>query len=219
MGLVTVALLTLAPLALRPVRLACLIHAANVHSEPGSNPSKMVASRGPKGPAPLPQRSRVEELLTGRTEGDRRGGRPALADPRCRFRETAPAARTENQAVRGDSDGLSPAPLKGSHSQLDDPRSTELSKSHASPRHSTDAFGRRDPAPFERRSHRPSLDRSLRLSSFSRAARVMITRLQPRSTPYPTNSFTKSSHNRRSRSGSLRFGVESSGGSDDTAER
>ena len=40
MGLVTVALLTLAPLALRPVRLACLIHAANVHSEPGSNPSK-----------------------------------------------------------------------------------------------------------------------------------------------------------------------------------
>ena len=41
MGLVTVALLTLAPLALRPVRLACLIHAANVHSEPGSNPSKV----------------------------------------------------------------------------------------------------------------------------------------------------------------------------------
>src|SRR5947199_7788279 len=40
-GLVTVALLTLAPLALRPVRLACLIHAANVHSEPGSNPSKL----------------------------------------------------------------------------------------------------------------------------------------------------------------------------------
>ena len=39
MGLVTVALLTLPPLALRPVRLACLIHAANVHSEPGSNPS------------------------------------------------------------------------------------------------------------------------------------------------------------------------------------
>jgi hypothetical protein len=45
MGLVTVALLTLPPLALRPVRLACLIHAANVHSEPGSNPSKM--SRSP----------------------------------------------------------------------------------------------------------------------------------------------------------------------------
>ena len=41
MGLIAVALLTLTPLALRPVRLACLIHAANVHSEPGSNPSKM----------------------------------------------------------------------------------------------------------------------------------------------------------------------------------
>src|SRR3954447_21477711 len=39
-GLVTVALLTLAPLPLRGVRLACLIHAANVHSEPGSNPSR-----------------------------------------------------------------------------------------------------------------------------------------------------------------------------------
>ena len=50
MGLVTVALLTLAPLALRPVRLACLIHAANVHSEPGSNPSKLVASRRPERP-------------------------------------------------------------------------------------------------------------------------------------------------------------------------
>src|SRR3979490_301668 len=52
-GLVTVALLTLAPLALRPVRLACLIHAANVHSEPGSNPSKVVEIRRPrKGPGP-----------------------------------------------------------------------------------------------------------------------------------------------------------------------
>ena len=39
-GLVTVALLTLAPRPSRGVRLACLIHAANVHSEPGSNPSK-----------------------------------------------------------------------------------------------------------------------------------------------------------------------------------
>src|SRR3954468_9952894 len=48
MGLVTVALLTLTPLALRPVRLACLIHAANVHSEPGSNPSKIAGTR----PAP-----------------------------------------------------------------------------------------------------------------------------------------------------------------------
>ncbi len=32
-------------IATKPVRLACLIHAANVHSEPGSNPSQM--SRSP----------------------------------------------------------------------------------------------------------------------------------------------------------------------------
>lgn len=41
--MVAVALLTLAPRPLRSVRLACLIHAANVHSEPGSNPSKVIA--------------------------------------------------------------------------------------------------------------------------------------------------------------------------------
>jgi hypothetical protein len=35
-------------LSTRPVRLACLIHAANVHSEPGSNPSQM--SRFPTKP-------------------------------------------------------------------------------------------------------------------------------------------------------------------------
>jgi hypothetical protein len=40
LGLVAVVLLTLAPRPLRSDRLACLIHAANVHSEPGSNPSK-----------------------------------------------------------------------------------------------------------------------------------------------------------------------------------
>ena len=80
-GLVTVALLTLAPLALRPVRLACLIHAANVHSEPGSNPSKSVVSLGsPRGRAsrhaPLPT---GRGYLTGRTAtGCRPGQAPAL---------------------------------------------------------------------------------------------------------------------------------------------
>ena len=75
MGLVTVALLTLAPLALRPVRLACLIHAANVHSEPGSNPSKMSRSpanpriRGdPPAPGPHPKGLRKN---TGRTAAPR----------------------------------------------------------------------------------------------------------------------------------------------------
>ena len=50
-----------------PVRLACLIHAANVHSEPGSNPSQM--SRTPQQAAPSgavlavsdPHPERVEE--------------------------------------------------------------------------------------------------------------------------------------------------------------
>src|SRR5215218_819221 len=51
-GLVAVALLTLAPRPLRDERLACLIHAANVHSEPGSNPSKCA----PGWPGPRPRR-------------------------------------------------------------------------------------------------------------------------------------------------------------------
>ena len=55
-GLVTVALLTLAPLPLRGARLACLIHAANVHSEPGSNPSKVIEIGWPrKAPSLAPQ--------------------------------------------------------------------------------------------------------------------------------------------------------------------
>ena len=53
LGLVTFALLTLPPLALRPVRLACLIHAANVHSEPGSNPSRLGPHRGATQPSSL----------------------------------------------------------------------------------------------------------------------------------------------------------------------
>jgi hypothetical protein len=61
-GLVTVALLTLAPLPLRGARLACLIHAANVHSEPGSNPSIKVEfprAQGPLRLAPKPNGLRI----------------------------------------------------------------------------------------------------------------------------------------------------------------
>ena len=60
LGWVTVALLTLAPRAWRPVRLACLIHAANVHSEPGSNPS-CVSARPGLPVLPVPRR--VEEKI------------------------------------------------------------------------------------------------------------------------------------------------------------
>ena len=56
-GLVTVALLTLAPLPLRGARLACLIHAANVHSEPGSNPSIKVGLESPSLATPRLPRS------------------------------------------------------------------------------------------------------------------------------------------------------------------
>ena len=45
------------------VRLACLIHAANVHSEPGSNPSKYVSyvRRTPKHPSTTPpERSKAD---------------------------------------------------------------------------------------------------------------------------------------------------------------
>src|SRR5205823_12038197 len=84
MGLVAVALLTLAPLALRPVRLACLIHAANVHSEPGSNPSKSVVPTGsPRGRAhrhaPLPT---GRGYLTGRTATGCRPGQAPTLPPR-----------------------------------------------------------------------------------------------------------------------------------------
>src|SRR3954469_24938135 len=83
MGLVTVALLTLAPLALRPVRLACLIHAANVHSEPGSNPSKIAGSR----PAPrwVEDKLRSRRTPRGRSPtSPARCARPADRDVRRR---------------------------------------------------------------------------------------------------------------------------------------
>ena len=67
LGLVAVALLTLAPrVPCGPVRLACLIHAANVHSEPGSNPSNCApGGETLSGPAPGTPRW-VEDILTGR---------------------------------------------------------------------------------------------------------------------------------------------------------
>ena len=86
MGLVTVALLTLAPLALRPVRLACLIHAANVHSEPGSNPSKVGVNAGADAPRPrLPLPVGNEDADCGRT-GSRCVSNASAAGSRDRLR-------------------------------------------------------------------------------------------------------------------------------------
>ncbi len=85
-GMIAVALLTLTPLALRPVRLACLIHAANVHSEPGSNPSK--CGHGPEGPLPS---SKGRGYLTGRGGPDLTGSDPhAAIEPAAGFVKTAP---------------------------------------------------------------------------------------------------------------------------------
>src|SRR5262249_23627612 len=104
MGLVTVALLTLAPLALRPVRLACLIHAANVHSEPGSNPSKKVDQLCPcrsKSPTIAPQSTGLRNL-TGRTEMVYRRAEARPRPPRCRLVESVPTphAPTRTQEVK-----------------------------------------------------------------------------------------------------------------------
>ena len=66
-----------------PVRLACLIHAANVHSEPGSNPSKMVRRgfAGPKADSPRigphPERLRKEiQSQSARSRHDPKAVRP-----------------------------------------------------------------------------------------------------------------------------------------------
>ena len=60
-------------------RLACLIHAANVHSEPGSNPSNVIVDRRR---LPLPRRrvleQRVEEKTGRRAMAE---GRPSSAAP------------------------------------------------------------------------------------------------------------------------------------------
>jgi hypothetical protein len=152
-GLVTVALLTLAPLALRPVRLACLIHAANVHSEPGSNPSKVGPSRRPRGLRSSPPRTeRVEESADWSHRGVLRRS-PASEPPRCRFREPAPAVRTENHAVRRLLRPVAGSPQGFTSNILvhdrPDCQGTE-------PRPTPDGFGRGDLSPVRGKSLRPS---------------------------------------------------------------
>src|SRR5436309_140941 len=108
LGLVAVALLTLAPRPLRGVRLACLIHAANVHSEPGSNPSRWWA--GSEEPPRLPQGLRN---LAGRA--DVRGSLPAVRSTWS----PAPSGPPREGGVRPGS-RATPASLKGSHDDRPD---------------------------------------------------------------------------------------------------
>ncbi len=129
LGLVTVALLTLAPLALRPVRLACLIHAANVHSEPGSNPSKKVDRRRPR-PAGQSQLDRSSIHGVEESDWSHRDGRQDQPRP-IRFATALPVGvpslpECPNQETNRHP-RPTPASLKGPHSTTE-PRSTELSK-------------------------------------------------------------------------------------------
>ncbi|MEA2631938.1 MAG: hypothetical protein QOE66_2157 [Chloroflexota bacterium] len=177
MGLVTVALLTLTPLALRPVRLACLIHAANVHSEPGSNPSKSVVSLGSRTSLPTrssPNGSRISDW------SHRDGLRPGQAPTSCPrdawlVLPSPPHARP-NRDGRGP-DASAPRRLPSRvhipFCYWHDLRSTELSKKPPTP----PAGGT---LPFRVVTPADSLNSPY---SFSRAARVMITVKSPKSTP------------------------------------
>ncbi len=144
MGLVTVALLTLAPLALRPVRLACLIHAANVHSEPGSNPSRLVeatmnASRRRPHRHRVPPHFRVEDLLTWSQRAVSLGRSPDSHS--LPVGEPIPPSSAPNRGT-GRRRRPTPASLKGPQLTTE-PRSTELSKNLPT-RVPTDATGRSD---------------------------------------------------------------------------
>ena len=98
-------------LAAGPVRLACLIHAANVHSEPGSNPSKKSGKdprprrRGLKPAAPHPEGLRKKNWSHQAPGPKRRAAlktsgllpvscEPSLGSPGLRTTEPGPPART-----------------------------------------------------------------------------------------------------------------------------
>ena len=103
-----------------PVRLACLIHAANVHSEPGSNPSKMVRHGfgDPEVPFPRagPHPERLRKKLTGRNKPGRGASRrpsvsALIAGPCCPSRRLHGLRTAE--ARRPGTTARTPAPLKG----------------------------------------------------------------------------------------------------------
>ena len=158
MGLVTVALLTLAPLALRPVRLACLIHAANVHSEPGSNPSKVVETPGPRRPAATLLNSGLRNTDWSHRSDRSRGHSPPRHAAAGFERPPSPSgpktmrSRRRRRPVAG-----SPQGFTIQH----DPRSTELSKSaRAAIDAPDDVIGRSDSGRHCGRRHDPAVTSS-----------------------------------------------------------
>ena len=85
-GQVLHVLLTLSPLgaSLRPVRLACLIHAASVHSEPGSNsPSLKSPMRRRSAPPPVDSIKIIKGFFSGRSPRDHSRGNHSILKKSC----------------------------------------------------------------------------------------------------------------------------------------
>ena len=123
----------------RGVRLACLIHAANVHSEPGSNPSKcgVTSEDGPAGPPrPRPRgsiRASTATVFASPAKGPARRDRLNLQCTRLAM--PLRGGRIDNAA--GDRSHFpSPAPLAGPPTRRSVTRSEPLDAAPATPRRS-----------------------------------------------------------------------------------
>src|SRR6187431_1494028 len=79
------------------VRLACLIHAANVRSEPGSNPSKVLASRRDSRPAQY-YRQRIHK---GRLTDGKQAKEKSLRSPNDSTQRTYPKRLSPLRARMG----------------------------------------------------------------------------------------------------------------------
>ncbi len=128
-----------------PARLACLIHAANVHSEPGSNPSQMVpdaSARRPSTPR-SPSAMRSEEILAGGYRGQ--GPFPAEPVSMGRPRRRWPGFETEARDVPKD------GPRAGSPRGLDRLDPTHLPSLDPAPRFPSHLLKEKSVGPCGRR--------------------------------------------------------------------
>ena len=133
----------------RGVRLACLIHAANVHSEPGSNPSKSC------GPGPPPPRNRFEESMLVAGHASRPGpakGPADAADSCCCPAPNADSPRRVHRRLAAGGQATHPVagPPRGLAGQL----MTETPRRTACPEHACRLGSFADPRRTDRsRSH------------------------------------------------------------------
>src|SRR5262249_42151275 len=149
-------------LALRPVRLACLIHAANVHSEPGSNPSKESGTRTRQGrtnPVLMPEWVEDFKLVAGRS------CRPKPARPCYRLVSPLPPPMHSNRDAPKRQNVLTPAPLKGPLTTF-----TTIDRFVKEPRPPTPPAGAI--LPREGKSHRPTRS----IDHVSAAGAVLVVR-------------------------------------------